>query len=319
MGHKNTGYESGGPQGGPRWARSSGTARKSCCHRRDTCGLQRVGEGSIQAPLIPYPATSPARGCCQQPHPFSTPIPPLGHQDTPRFCRNSDLTPICSSWFSNKTPLFLHTNLGRVVGVRKGGPDLPSLCSPPVPTPCPPDPELTYSTVHPLLEWEGLCPQALGWERERSEMCRDWGLEERGTGNTLRSPESTGHAFPESLSYGNGTPAEGSAKNPNFHYFLTVHLPVIRTPKAHPGDVRQPTARGALTQQLELGQPTKPWGSQGQGAPARWAIQSQSTQRRHVWQAASPREAARRPGKERHRKERRKSGLRHSYGKGQQG
>lgn len=121
MGHKNTGYESGGPQGGPRWARSSGTAQKSCCHRRDTCALQRVGEGSIQAPLIPYPATNPARGILPTTLPLpSTPIPLLGHQNTPRFCRNSDLTPICSSWFSNKTPLFLHTNLGRVVGVRMG-------------------------------------------------------------------------------------------------------------------------------------------------------------------------------------------------------
>lgn len=35
----------------------------------------------------------------------------LGWEVLPRFCRNSDFNPICSNWFSNKTPLFLHTNL----------------------------------------------------------------------------------------------------------------------------------------------------------------------------------------------------------------
>lgn len=48
------------------------------------------------------------------PHP--SPDPATLH--APRFCRNSDLTPICSSWFSNRTPLFLHTNLGGVVGAQ---------------------------------------------------------------------------------------------------------------------------------------------------------------------------------------------------------
>lgn len=34
------GYESGGLPGEPQWVRNSGTAPRSCCHRRDTCGLQ---------------------------------------------------------------------------------------------------------------------------------------------------------------------------------------------------------------------------------------------------------------------------------------
>lgn len=98
------GYESGGLQGGPQMARSSGTAPRSCCHRRDTCGLRGgEGPGSVRVPttsscasLKPRPPGDPK----PQPH------------NTPKFCRNSDLTPICSSWFSNRTPLFLHTNLG---------------------------------------------------------------------------------------------------------------------------------------------------------------------------------------------------------------
>lgn len=133
---KSRGYESAGLRGGPQWARSSGTAQKSCCHRTGTSGLQRVGEGSIQAPPFPYPATSPARGCCQK-HTPPVPSPP-GHQDTPRFCRNSDLTPICSSWFSNKTPLFLHTNLA---GWWESG--WQGSWAPHCPAPLPTSPELT--------------------------------------------------------------------------------------------------------------------------------------------------------------------------------
>lgn len=67
-----------------------------------------------------------------------------------------------------------------------------------------------------------------------------------------------------------------------------------------------PTPKATLTQQPELGQPAKPWGSQGQAAPAHWAIQSQSRQRRQAWQAANPRQAAR--GPERKRAEGRREG-----------
>lgn len=64
--------------------------------------------------------------------PETSPHCPL---DPPKFCRNSDLTPICSSWFSNSTPLFLHTNLRGAVGGQDDGACLGSaLCSPLVPT-----------------------------------------------------------------------------------------------------------------------------------------------------------------------------------------
>jgi hypothetical protein len=59
------------------------------------------------------------------------------------------------------------------------------------------------------------------------------GLEEKGTGNALLegdSPEPTGQASPETLCYGSGTPGEGSPKNPSFHCFLTLRLPVTRHP-----------------------------------------------------------------------------------------
>lgn len=88
-----------------------------------------------------------------------------------------------------------------------------------------------------------------------------------------------------------GEPAE-SSQSPN----LTLPGGYKSLP---PNPLRPP-----LTQQLELGQPAKPWGSQGQAA-ARWAIQSQSRQeRRRAWQAASPREAARAEKKDGRRGER---------------
>lgn len=62
-------------------------------------------QGSIRIPMTPSLLATQA----VNPNPT---VPP----DTPKFCRNSDLTPICSSWFSNRTPLFLHTNLGGGVG-----------------------------------------------------------------------------------------------------------------------------------------------------------------------------------------------------------
>lgn len=237
VGHKCTGYESGGPQGGPRWARSSGTAQKSCCHRRDTCGLQQGDEGSIQAPLIPDPASSPARDTATSPtparHPHSTSGPPGHTQVLPELRFDSNLQQLVLK----QDPTIL-THEPRQGGGSEDGraPHHPSLRSPPVP-------ELTYSTVHPLLEWEDLCPQDLGWGTGRGVMHR--GLEERGTGNTLlegRSPEPTGQASPETLGMGVGPQRRDLPRTPaftagvfvfvfrGFHCFLTLRLPVIRNP-----------------------------------------------------------------------------------------
>lgn len=67
------------------------------------CG---VGRGQVPSG---FPRPLPARPSLK-PRPPGDPKPQP--HNTPKFCRNSDLTPICSSWFSNRTPLFLHTNLG---------------------------------------------------------------------------------------------------------------------------------------------------------------------------------------------------------------
>lgn len=71
-----------------------------------------------------------------------------------------------------------------------------------------------------------------GLGRGRSEVCRDGagGKRHRQHSPGRRTPEPTGQASPEILSYGSGTPAEGSPKNPNVHYFLSLHLLIVRNP-----------------------------------------------------------------------------------------
>lgn len=113
-------------------------------------------------------------------YPHSTSGPPGHTQVLPELRLDSDLQQLVLK----QDPTVLTHEPRRGGGSQRGGPDHPSLCSPPVPTPCPPHPELTYSAVHPLLEWEGLCPQDLGWGEDEVR-CVGMGLEERGTGNTL--------------------------------------------------------------------------------------------------------------------------------------
>lgn len=193
-GHKSTGYESGGPQDGPRSARSSGTARKSCCHRRDTCGLQRVGEGSIQAPVA-IPRHQPSQGMLLTTppfqHPHSTSGPPGHTQVLPELRLDSDLQQLVLK----QDPTVLTHKPRRGGGSQKWRPPT-HLCAP-VPTPCPPRPELTYSTVHPLLEWEGLCPQDLGWGRRRSEMCRGWRREAQAILSWKADPQNLQAKLPQ--------------------------------------------------------------------------------------------------------------------------
>lgn len=90
-------------------------------------------------------------------------------QDPPKFCRNSDLTPICSSWFSNRTPLFLHTNLRGAVGGQDDGACLGSaLCSPHVPTSLP---NLTHNS---------LIQQLISFRDGRANVLRTWAAGGKG-------------------------------------------------------------------------------------------------------------------------------------------
>lgn len=66
--------------------------------------------------------------------------------------------------------------------------------------------------------------------------------------------------------------------------------------------------RPPLTQQLELGQPAKPWGSQGQAAPARWAIQSQSRQEKTGVAGSQSQRGSKRAKEERDREGGRRGG-----------
>lgn len=92
------GYESWVCPGWRQPRRSSGTGWTSCCRRTRTCGLRdhtkRHGEN--------HSANSP--------HSFQL---SWSAACSPRFCLYSDLSPICKSWFSKMTPLFLQTNLWR--------------------------------------------------------------------------------------------------------------------------------------------------------------------------------------------------------------
>lgn len=75
-----------------RW--SSGTGWTSCCRRTHTCDLrERETVRTFQGiNMINFTSVELESGL-------------------PRFCRYSDLSPICRSWFSKMTPLFLQTNL----------------------------------------------------------------------------------------------------------------------------------------------------------------------------------------------------------------
>lgn len=195
------------------------------------------------------------------------------------------------------------------------------LCAPYLsPLPCPLLTELTYSAVHLLLEWEDLCPQDLGWGRGRSEMRR--GLGAGGRGNTLgrQIPRTYRPSFPRHPQLWERDPYRGISQEPQLSLFSNPYIcQSLGTPGAHPGDIHQPKARDhPLLSSWSWVSQQSHGALRGRGLQLAGPSNPRADREDRCGRQPIPERQQEGQGKRGKRKERRKSGLRHSVGKGQQ-
>lgn len=195
------------------------------------------------------------------------------------------------------------------------------LCAPYLsPLPCPLLTELTYSAVHLLLEWEDLCPQDLGWGRGRSEMRR--GLGAGGRGNILgrQIPRTYRPSFPRHPQLWERDPYRGVSQEPQLSLFSNPYIcQSLGTPGAHPGDIHQPKARDhPLLSSWSWVSQQSHGALRGRGLQLAGPSNPRADREDRCGRQPIPERQQEGQGKRGKRKERRKSGLRHSVGKGQQ-